>query len=142
MSGKAPAWQVREMQRQQLLERLMQQIIRQEDAIGLEDLHEALLFLLQMELKYSRVWVSVHFDLSLIRTEVKQKVCNLFGEMEDEVKKFSRSQEEGKGIYAKLFEWVASEIVRPYHAALHTQELHEPKKIYGIEDRTAEIPFE
>jgi len=66
----------------------------------------------------------------------------LFSEISKSIQQFQRSETEGLALFAKLFEWVASGLVLKYHSRLQAQEMQYPKLIYGVEDRTEEVPFE
>jgi hypothetical protein len=78
----------------------------------------------------------------LVRINKRQPMYDMTEEALDGIRRFQRSEKEGKSLLAELLEWIVDEIARPYHSALHEQEMRQPKLIYGVEDRTEEIPFE
>jgi len=81
-------------------------------------------------------------NLTELPMPIRKQIADLVLEIGSEVKAFQHTKEEGDALSAKLLEWTAGEIARPYHSALREQEIRQPKLIYGVEDRTEEIPFE
>lgn len=139
-----PAWQVRESARQNLLDGLKQKIIRKEDDFAehnLFNLYWTLSYLIFSELQYSEKGIG-YGDLSRSGWANERSASRLFAEVLEEINKFQRSREEKHALLAELLEWTASEIAQPYYSALGTQEVDEPKLIYGVEDRTEEVPFD
>lgn len=139
-----PAWQVRESARQKLLEGIQQKIIGREDDFVTYNfnLYGELFSLLERKLTLLKNGIDGDGGAPVSIWEDGKKVHNLFSEIVTEVVEFQRSKEEGNALLAKLLEWVAGEIARPFYSTLQTQEFHHPKLIYGIEDRTKEVPFE
>lgn len=140
-TGTGPAWQVRESARQKLVERIQQKIISLEDQIGRTNLLRLLLHIIDKELTFGQVSIN-NREFENVPSGHKGLVLELFSEISELIRQFQRSETEGDVIHAKLFEWTASEIVRKYHSRLQTQEMHYPKLIYGVEDRTEEVPLE
>ncbi|MFZ3044246.1 MAG: hypothetical protein WA058_04050 [Minisyncoccia bacterium] len=144
----APAWQVRESQRQKLLEGFKQKIIGYEDSFPGGYLYKILLGLSQEQIANYHPWMMTGpvaflvLDMPDVHLEAREKIAALFREIRDGVRQFERSEEEGRALLAKLFEWMAGEIARPYHSALQHQEIRNPKLVYGVERATDEIPFE
>jgi hypothetical protein len=136
-----PAWQVRESARQRLLEGIQQKIIRLEDDVERVNLHRMLPHLLVGALTLSRCGTNGD-DFSEISWDEKEKVTNFFCEVLGEIRRFQRSGDEGNALLAKLLEWTAGEIARPFHSALQTQAFHEPEKIYGAKRAMDKVPFE
>jgi len=143
-NGTAPAWQVREMQRQKLLEEIKQKIIHREDDFAehnLFNLYWTLSYLFYSQLQRSGKGLG-YDDLSKSAWANERIASLLFSEVLEEINKFQRSGEEGRALLGEFLEWAANEIARPHYSALGTQEVDQPKIIYGVEDRTEEIPFE
>lgn len=139
-----PAWQVRESARQELLKGVQRKIVRREDDFAehnLFNLYWTLSYLLYSQLRRSDKGVGYN-DLSRSGWANERLASCLFSEVLKEVEEFQRSKEEGRALLGELLEWAVNEIVQPHYSALGTQEVDEPKIIYGIEDRTEEIPFE
>ena len=139
-----PAWQVRETARQKLLEGIKQKIIRREDDFAehnLFNLYWTLSYLFYSQIQFSHGGIG-YVDLSKSGWANERLTFQLFSEVLKEVKEFQRSEEEGRALLGELLEWAANEIARPHYSALGTQEVDEPKIIYGVEDRNEEIPFE
>ena len=143
-NGTAPAWQVRDMQRQKLLEGIKQKIIRREDDFAehnLFNLYWTLSYLIYSQLQRSEKGLS-YDDLSRSAWSNERLSSFLFSEVLKEIDEFQRSEKESRALLGELLEWVAGEIALPYYSELGTQEVDEPKIIYGVEDRMEEIPFE
>lgn len=136
----APAWQVREHQRQKLLEKLHQKVIAQLDNFKTIDLFRVLLFLLDKKLATLEISISAS-DFPEISWATREIVFGLFCEMSQKIGDFQRSEEEGHALLAMLFQWVADNLANPHHAALQTQELCKPELIYGTERATDEVPL-
>lgn len=140
-NGTGPAWQVRESARGQFLENIKRKIIDMEEDIGRVNIHRILLRFIEKELISGRASINTR-EFGNIPQDHQALVFGLFLEISASVRTFQRTETEGDAILAKLFIWIASEIAQPYASALQTQEMNYPKKIYGVEDRTQEIPFE
>ncbi len=54
----------------------------------------------------------------------------LLNEISEEIRQFQRTPEEGNALLASVFEWVATEIARPYHRALQKQERKHLRLVY------------
>lgn len=143
-TGTAPAWQVRESARQQLLEKIKQNIVRREDNFAehnIFNLYWTLSYLLYSQLQHSEKGLS-YDDLSKSSWANERLASRLLSEVLKDVREFQRSEQEGNALLAKILEWVTGEIARPYYSALQFQEVHEPRKIYEVEHATDEVPFE
>jgi hypothetical protein len=145
-NGTAPAWQVRESERQQLLGGIQQEIINLEDEVGRDKLHWFLLHTLAEKLRRPENIAFPPGSILLIPgwpREHTARVRKLFliG-IEGAVNNFKRTEEEGSALFAKLFEWVAKGIVHSYSFDLRKQEIENPMIIYGTACATDEIPFE
>lgn len=142
MNGKAPAWQVRESARQKFLERIQEKISEWENYLGSTNLYRIFLFLLSEQLVLAGRQVSKD-DLPDIPWETRRRASIIFdNDVITAAKDFQRSKEEGEALLAKLLEWTAGEITRPYHSALQTQEIHEPKRIFRANSATDKVPLE
>ena len=140
--GTAPAWQVRDTQRQKLLEVIQQKIIRWEnDYLWSSHLHNIFHHLLETELILGLGRISED-DISRIYWKDRIQVTNLFGEVLKEIRDFQRSSEEEKCLLAKLYVWTAGEVARPYHSALDATNLDLLKRVYGVKSAMDEVPFE
>jgi hypothetical protein len=131
------------MQRQQLIEGIKQKILRCEDDLAehnLFNLYWTLSYLFCSQLQRSEKGLS-YDDLSRSNWVNERLASNLFSEVLKDVRDFQRSGEEGNALLATLLEWAVIEIARPHLLALQRQEVHEPKKIYGVAHATDEVPF-
>ena len=141
INGTGPAWQVRESARQKLLEKIKQKILGHEDGIGRTNLFRLLLHIIDKELAFGQVSIN-NQEFENVPPSHKERVLGLFFETSKSIKQFQRSEAEGDAILAKLFEWTSNEVARPHYSMLQTQEVHEPKRIYGVEHATDEVPLE
>lgn len=124
----------RESARKELLDKIQRNVTDLEDRFGPLETYQIFLLLLSRKLGSSRGRISTK-DFPEISLGRKMDVFHLFCKASDEIQKFQRSEKEGKALFAKLLEWTASEIARPHHAALQTQDvLHRhtmDKELFG-----------
>lgn len=139
--GTAPAWQVRESARQTLLEGIQRDIIRKEEDLGRSNLQRTLLYVLNRELTFAESEVGNNYP-SDIRLDIGEKAFAFFYEVFQSIRQFQRSKKEGDFLFAKLLEWTAGEIARPYHSALLRQEIRQPERIFGAKGAMDEVPLE
>lgn len=140
MAGTAPAWQVREMQRQYLLNDLKTRLFEQEEVYGKTSVHRVLLLVLERELSIRRAFLESS-DLSDIEWGEKDALFRFYIRLDQTIRKFERCPEEGQLLRAELFKYVAHQIASPPSMALQRIEMDHSKMLYGVEDRTEEIPF-
>ncbi|MFA5997954.1 MAG: hypothetical protein WC814_00965 [Candidatus Paceibacterota bacterium] len=112
----------RESARKKLLDEIQRNVADLEDCFGPLEAYQIFLLLLSRKLVFSRGRISTK-DFPEISLGRKMEVFHLFCKAADEIRRFQRSEKEGKALFAKLLEWTASEIARPHHAALQTQEV-------------------
>jgi hypothetical protein len=140
MSGTAPAWQVRDMQRNKVIADFKRMVLDAEDHTDAAPLHRAMLYtLLQIVAGEKMLDLRMTNDIPAHSRGLGAGLAmNLYAAVE----KFQRSEAEGRMLLAEGIVWLAGEIARPFRAALSSQELMDPKTIYGVEDRTTDVPFE
>lgn len=145
-AGTAPAWQVRESQRQRLLEEIKRKIIDLENEIERDKLNWFLLYTLEGKLRRPKKMAFPPETILVIpgwprEHTTRARKLFLVG-IEGAVNTFKRSEEEGSALFAKLFEWVAQGIVHSYSFGLRRQETENPTLILGTACATDEIQFE
>ena len=140
-----PAWQVRQAAQQRLFEGIKQKIIGLEESIERPELHWFLLHRFGGEL-HNPGSLAFPDDTILIipswpraHTEMVRK---LVLEVERLVTGFQCTDAEGNELFAKLFEWTASEIARPHHNEYRNQETKILKTLYGVKSDSDEVPYE
>ncbi len=140
--GTAPAWQVRDIQRQGLLIDLVTKILAEEERrteveqqmiIWTLELASFLAALLSAKAVGTETSFTSRFDNDLLHFFDVHILTS--------IETFSRSQEEADLMYLRLAEKLIDMGGYQLQAALSRQELFQPKLIFGVEDRTQEIPL-
>ncbi|MEJ0021761.1 MAG: hypothetical protein WDN47_04265 [Candidatus Doudnabacteria bacterium] len=132
--GTAPAWQVRDMQRQKLLEKLFDNILEanQPDA-WIMGLASFLVALLSAKEASAQPGFTARLD---------EDMLHFFDAyISTAIEPFARSQEEKDVLYLRLAEKLLESGGSKITAELSKQEMMNPKLIFGVEDRTEEIPI-
>lgn len=140
--GTAPAWQVRDMERQKLLENIQRQL----DNAELGPKHESDVFRLIMTMvpemmSDNRMTVGASGTLPSIPWERRKRVHDLLWSIDASIENFKRSDDEGKALWAKVLEWSVRIFTARYHRALNTQEMLEPMLIFGTAKSTDKVPI-
>lgn len=135
--GTAPAWQVRDMERQKLLENIQRQL----DGAELGPKHESDVFRLVMTmvpemLADNRMTPGM---LPSIPWERRKQVQDLLWSIDASIENFKRSDDEGRALWAKVLEWSVRAFIARYHRALNTQEMLEPMLIFGTTKSTDKV---
>ena len=141
MSGTAPAWQVREMQRQALMQEIHRLVLQAEEEVDQATLYRVLLRQLERTLASKGPLLGSH-DMLENSWEAREKGLGIFEEIRSKISHFRKTTVEEQALLADIFVWMAQEIARPHKAVLASQELHEPEKIYGVKDRIQDVPFD
>ncbi|MBU6388833.1 hypothetical protein KGQ72_03100 [Patescibacteria group bacterium] len=139
-----PAWQVRQAAQQRLFEEIKQKVIELEETIERPELHWFLLRKFEDELR--KPGSSTFPDGTILivpgwpreHTEMAKK---LILEIEHLIAGFQCADAEGNELFAKLFEWTAGEITRPYHSEYRNQETRMLKTLYGAKNDSDEVPY-
>ena len=128
-----PAWQVREYQRQQLLEKLLREACDLQDRSGGEGGNY---FLLEIALAVLQELEGPGHSGN--RSIVSQKFFDTV--VLPQVKDFSRSDEECQALLARFVQkHLLSSALNSIHGKLVSQEVHEPLKIFGVADCNTEV---
>jgi hypothetical protein len=137
--GKAPAWQAREMERQNFLENIERQLNDAERSFKHEsDVYQLVMLIVPQMLSDGRVSQST---LPSIPWERCKQVYDLLMTIDASIEQFKRSDDEGKALWAKVLEWSARGFTSGYHRKLNTQEMLEPMLIFGTTRSTDEVPI-
>jgi hypothetical protein len=146
----APAWQVRDWNREELLVKL-KEMVTDDNAAHEErlDFYSILLDLLRQRLDRSEREKRLSYAgcrisreiLPQVSWHIKTEVFGLFRAVSDEINNFQRSDAEGLWCFSMLFAWAAREFIEPFCKALLEDQKKHPKHMYGVEDPNALIPY-
>ncbi|GEM_PF-2462175 len=140
--GNAPAWQVRDMQRQKLLENIQHHLSNVENEFEQgSDVHRLVMELVSGKLATGSLGMSLSGTLPSIPWKKRNLVYRLVLSADASIDDFKRSYEEGLFLWAKVLEWSTGQFTHSFHAALHSQETLEPQKVYGTEHSMQEVPI-
>lgn len=139
-AGTAPAWQVRESQRQKFLKGITQKIYDYEDKVGRINLLRLLLYIVDKKLVTGQVTVNKS-EFTNVPPNHMTQILALFSGISKSIRKFQRSETEGYALFAKILEWAAGEIAQRHYSELLAQQDSYPEVIYGAKRATDEVPL-
>lgn len=155
--GTAPAWQAREIARAKILDSIKQTIVLLEDeAEGQRlDPYRLALRLIDRKLFIQRETFGTVDTATKIMSEMMNtytysctswnagiSMFYALANADVTIQNFQRAPEEGFSLWAKLFEWVAAEIVISHLSALEALESLNPQLILDAESAMTEVPVE
>ncbi len=140
----APAWQVRESQRQDRLEMVMRKALDAWEELSGEGIRresffaQLIVILLEGLFPYDQPRREKHtFVYQLAR-----RFCDNVVKVDLGVATFARSEEEARSLTATLIEkYLLNAALNGAHAGLQRQQSRDPMKIYHAESATDEIEF-
>jgi len=140
--GTAPAWQVREMARQKLLEEIQRDLMDKEEGLqNYLDFHQIALHLIVGKLRDGSLSMSFSDSLPHFPRDLRQTTFDVLKTAAAKIALFKRSPEEGNAMWAKMLEWSASQLAQPFASALRQQEVLEPQRVYGVPSAMDEVPI-
>ncbi len=129
------AWQVRESQRQELIEGFVRASYQRETEVGDKTFHLGLASVIVKYLKDRQKGIA--------RPEVRLDHCGIFfGAALIAFKNFARTEVEKDVLIVQFLEKVLVTGLNPFRTALTSQEIHEPEKIFHAPSAMSEIPLE
>ena len=133
--GTAEAWQVRGSQRHELIEDFVRASYQRETEVGDKTFHLGLASVIVKYLKDRQKGIA--------RPEVKLGHCGIFfGAALIAFKNFARTEAEKDALFAQFLEKVLAAGLNSFQAALTSQEIYEPEKIFHTPSAMSEIPIE
>ena len=124
-----PAWQVRESERQELLNQLKTK------TWDFDDKHDN-----------RAMWYIAEVCLAYLKDPSIQSGQSLshqffFGTVLKEISDFSRADEERDSMLADFMEWVVKSMATKFHSKLQEKELEDPQTIFRVPTATSEAKF-
>lgn len=137
------AWQMRGIERQNLLEKIKREILEKEESWKCSRIEGWAMLLHYLHRKLvGAFYVATSSDYPYnVPFELKQVFLDAVLGITQQIDKFKRCNEEGEALIAELFEWVAKEITHPYHRALQQKEFDDPKTVFGATSAVDDVPF-
>jgi len=122
--SKEKAWQIREFQQQELIENLLRESYEKENDLGDRIFH-------------LRLSLIIIYYLIQRRNNVAEpgllidNVGIFFDSVLTKIKKFARTEIERDALVVQLLKKVLISGIHPFNAALLSQEIYEPEKLFG-----------
>lgn len=138
---KAPAWQVREMARQNLLDQIERMITAAaERAESESDLCRLLIRVFDNALENPETVIdTASTGLPNLSKETHETALFLFEATVQYIEGFKRSVHEGRALMADVLEWITNSRVDDFHHALTDEEFANPMLIFGANRGSDEI---
>ena len=140
------AWQKRDIERRNLIERLIGLSYKEEESVGRTTFRLTIALAIMRYLKervkeIQEERTPVIGEPDLVRVSDARGMYHFFlRSVQEEITSFARSDAEKDVLFANLLEKMIDVEISLFHNKLAVEEMNEPKKIFNAPSRTTELP--